>query len=76
MDDILIRLTTSLLLHLQRFGYLFPADPENEGLNDDLAQELREALQETVLENDKAPDGLKRNLFGGIEGECSQLPFT
>ena len=23
-----------------------------------------------------APDGLKRNLFGGIEGECSQLPFT
>ena len=35
-----------------RFG-----NAESEGLNDDLAQELREALQETVLENDKA--GLK-----------------
>ena len=32
-----------------RFGNV-----ESEGLNDDLAQELREALQETVLENDKA----------------------
>ena len=37
---------------------------ESEGLNDDLAQELREALQETVLENDKAGLKGKTDTFG------------
>ena len=42
-----------------RFG-----NAESEGLNDDLAQELREALQETVLENDKAGLKGKTDTFG------------
>ena len=37
---------------------------ESEGLNDDLAQELREALLETVLENDKAGLKGKTDTFG------------
>ena len=42
-----------------RFG-----NAESEGLNDDLAHELREALQETVLENDKAGLKGKTDTFG------------
>ena len=45
------------------FGNRF-GNAESEGLNDDLAQELREALQETVLENDKAGLKGKTDTFG------------
>ena len=45
------------------FGNRF-GNAESEGLNDDLAQELREALQKTVLENDKAGLKGKTDTFG------------
>ena len=45
------------------FGNRF-GNAESEGLDDDLAQELREALQETVLENDKAGLKGKTDTFG------------